>query len=248
MTTSTASGRSPKLPETRCLVLSGGSVSAPTIDNGGFLVVNGGADYAATVLVAARKVSAGWATGDFIDGTATTKSGGSGVFTDETVENGGTFDLYNGNSAAGTTVLSGGLFVLSGNNGAVTSTVLSGGGTLELDLPKANISGSLTFAGGGNTLDVAVVADSGYGDLATISGFSNTDKIDVSVLGTAALTSFSTSGGNEVVTVSGADNSESFIFWYILTAIIQYFGRGDVRRCRRLGVEAPLGGSGARRW
>ena len=213
VTTSTASGAFTETSGNTLLVLSGGSVSAPTIDNGGFLVVNGGADYAATVLAGGTEtVSAGSATGDFIDGTATTISGGSGVFTDETVENGGTFDLYNGNSAAGTTVLSGGLFVLSGNNGAVTSTVLSGGGTLELDSPKANISGSLTFAGGGNTLDVAVVANSGYGDLATISGFSNTDKIDVSVLGTAASTSFSTSGGNEVVTVSGADNSKSFIF------------------------------------
>jgi autotransporter passenger strand-loop-strand repeat protein len=195
------------------IVPAGASVVSTTVQNGGALVISGGSDTSATISSGGTEtVSAGSATSDKIFGTVLTVSGGTGVFANETVENGGTFDLYNGNSAASTTVLSGGLFLLSGNNGAVTNTVLSGGGTLELDSPKANISGSLTFAGGGNTLDVAVVASSGFGDLASISGFSSTDEIDVSVLGTGATLSFSTSGGNEDVTAIAGSNSETFIF------------------------------------
>ena len=198
------------------LVESGGNVTSTTVLTGGSLVVSGGVETSATISSGGTEtVSKGSASGDLIFGTVSTISGGSGVFANETVENGGTFNLLNGNSAAGTTVLSGGLFLLSGNNGAVTSTVLSGGGTLELDSPKANISGSLTFSGGGNTLDVAVVASTGSGDLAVISGFSSTDKIDVTALGAAtgsAALSFGASGGNEDVTVSGTGGSETFIF------------------------------------
>jgi autotransporter passenger strand-loop-strand repeat protein len=213
VTTSTASGAYTETSGNTLLVLSGGSVSAATIDNGGFLTVNGGVDNAATISAGGLEmVSAGSASDDLIYGTVSTVSGGAGVFTSETVENGGTFNLLNGNSAASTTVLSGGLFLISGNNASVTGTVLSGGGTLELDSPKANIAGSLTFEGGGNTLDIAVVADSGEGDLATISGFSTTDKINVTALGASPTLSVAASGGNDVVTVSGGSGSETFIF------------------------------------
>ena len=41
----------------------------------------------------------------------------------------------------------------------------------------------MPLEGGGNTLDIAVVASAGSGDLATISGFSSTDKVDVTVFG-----------------------------------------------------------------
>ena len=74
------------------------------------------------------------------------------------------------------------------------------------------ISGSLTFEGGGNTLDIAAVASSGFGDLATISGFSSTDEINVTALGAGATLSYAISGGNEDATVSGASGSETFIF------------------------------------
>ena len=51
------------------------------------------------------------------------------------------------------------------------------------------------------------------GDLAVISGFSTTDKIDVTGISpTGATLSFASSGGNEVVTVSGTGGSESFVF------------------------------------
>ena len=120
------------------LVESGGNVTSTTVLTGGSLVVSGGVETSATISSGGTEtVSKGSASGDLIFGTVSTISGGSGVFANETVENGGTFNLLNGNSAAGTTVLSGGLFLLSGNNGAVTSTVLSGGGTLELELAKS---------------------------------------------------------------------------------------------------------------
>jgi len=194
-------------------VSSGATVTSETVQNSGTLTIaSGGIDNAATILSGGIETVLGSATGDLIYGTISTISGGTGAFTNEIVENGGQFYLLNGNTAAGTTVLSSGLFVLSGNNAAVTSTVLNGGGTLELDSPKANISGSLSFQGGGNTLDVAVIADAGYGDLATISGFSSTDKIDVTVFGSGATLSVASSGGSEIATVSGSGVSESFIF------------------------------------
>ena len=68
---------------------------------------------------------------------------------------------------------------------------------------------------GGNTLDIAsvVTTSSGFGELATISGFTSTDKIDVTVFGApAASASFATSGGNEIVTVSGNGGTETFVF------------------------------------
>ena len=194
-------------------VVNGGSITGETVDSGGILTVSGGSETSATILAGGTEmVSAGSASDDLIFGAISTVSKGTGVFTGETIENGGTFLLQNGNSAASTTVLSGGLFLISGSNAPVTSTVLSGGGTLELDSPKANISGSLTFAGGGNTLDIAVVADATFGDLATISGFSSTDKINVTAFGGAPTLSFATGGGNEDVTVGGAGGSETIAF------------------------------------
>jgi autotransporter passenger strand-loop-strand repeat protein len=270
VTTSTASGAYTETSGNTLLVLSGGSVTAATIDNGASLVVSGGSDTSATIssggtetvsagsatgdqiygnatvasaasvtsetvgsggtltidtgatqsattilVGGSETVQAGFAAGDEIFGTLLTVSGDAGVFTGETVENGGTFDLYNGNSAAGTTVLSGGLLLLSGNNGAVTGTVLSGGGTVELDSPKANISGTVTFEGGGNTFEVANIASSGFGDLAVLSGFSATDKVDITVISAAGATlSFTpnSGAGTTSVTVSGTGGSETFVF------------------------------------
>ncbi len=263
--TSTASGAYTETSGNTLLVVGGGSVSAATIDKGGFLVVSGGVDAAATISSGGTEtVSAGSATGDQIYGSATvdggavtsetvegggaltfnggtgsattvssggtelvsagsasgdqiygvlsTVSGGTAAFTSETVKNGGVFDLLNGNSAAATTVLSGGLLLISGANGATTGTVLSGGGTLELDSPKAAISGSLTFEGGNNTLDIAAVASSGYGDLATISGFSSTDKIDVTVFGAGASLTVTAGSSTTSATVTSGASSETFIF------------------------------------
>lgn len=177
-------------------VLSGAVVSGTTVQSGGTEVVSGGTIQA-----------------ELIHGTVSTISKGTGVFTGETVASGGTLYIANGNTASGTNVLSGGVLNLSGNNGAVTATTLAGGGTLMLESPKANISGTLTFFGGHNTLRVDDFATAGYGDQAVISGFSTSDAIDVTIFGNGATLSFATNaGGNEVVTISSTSGTESFIF------------------------------------
>ena len=270
VTTPTSSGAYTETSGNTLLVLSGGSVSAATIDNGAFLVVSGGFDASATISSGGTEtVSAGSATGDEIYGNATVNSGASvtsetvasggtltiktgvsesattilaggtetvlagaasgdfiygylstisgdaGAFTNETVESGGTFLVQNANVATNTTVVSGGTLLISGNNGSVTGTVLSGGGTVELDSPKANISSTVTFEGGGNTFEVAVVASSGFGDQAVLSGFSATDKVDITAISaTGATLSFTPNSGASTtsVTVSGTGGSETLIF------------------------------------
>ena len=124
--------------------------------SGGALTINGGADNAAVISAHATEtvLGGGSATGDFIYGTLSTISGNAGTLTSETVEGGGTLNLLNGNSAIGTTVLSGGTFFISGADNEADNTTLSGGGVLDLASPKATVSGSLTFEGGGNTLEV----------------------------------------------------------------------------------------------
>jgi autotransporter passenger strand-loop-strand repeat protein len=192
VTTSTASGAFTETATNTLLVLSGGSVSAATIDAGGFLTVSGGADFAATVLSGGLEtVFTGSATGDQIFGSA----------------------IVDGGTVTNETVLSGGVLAISGT-ASVTNISLSGGGVVDLASPGAVLSGALTFAGGNNTLEASAIATSGNGDQAVISGFSSSDKIDVTGISpTGASLSFATNGnGNEVVTVNGTSSSESFIF------------------------------------
>ena len=194
---------------------SGADVSSEVVQNGGTLVVDGGAvDTASTILAGGSETILGSATGDQIYGTQLVSAATAAV-TGEIVENGGKVELFlAGATATGTTVLGSGTLAISGNATA-SNTVLSGGGTVELESPKATVAGSLTFSGGGNALDIAsiVTASAGsFGEQAVISGFSSTDKIDVSVFGAAASTSYSSSGGNEIVTVSGSGSTENFIF------------------------------------
>jgi hypothetical protein len=156
------------------------------------------------------------------------------MFTSETVESGGTFLLQNANSAGGTMVLSGGTFIISGADNAANNTVLSGG-TLDLDSPKAVIGGSLTFASGTDSdLEVSVIADSGMGDLATASGFTSGDRVDITALTESSVTlSKVISGGNTVAeVVSGGSVVESFTF--AGTAISGR--RRDRVQCRRRAV------------
>ena len=80
----------------------------------------------------------------------TVTSTASATIINETIFSGGVIDLYKG-TAVGTTVDSGGKLFISGGNTA-SNTVLSGGGEVELSTSGAILSGSLTFEGGGNTL------------------------------------------------------------------------------------------------
>ncbi|MGD0563653.1 MAG: ParB-like protein, partial [Roseiarcus sp.] len=201
-------------------VSAGGTVTSENVLSGGALTINGGADSAATISAhgAETVLGGGSATGDQIFGTLSTISGNSATLTSETVENGGTLNLLNGDSAIGTTVLSGGTLFISGADNEANNTTLSGGGVLDLASPQAMIGGSLTFEEGGNTLEVTKINATSTGDQAVISGFSSTDKIDVTVISaTGATLSYSVNGaGNEVVTISGTSGgaaaAESFIF------------------------------------
>lgn len=192
VTTSTAPGAYTETDTNTLLVLGGGSVSAATIESGGFLVVNGGSDTAATIATGGQEtVSAGTATGDQIYGIAN--------------DNGGT--------VSGETVLGGGQLNI-GAGASASNVVLNGSGVVDLASVTAALSGSLTFAGGGNTLEDGAIGNTGYGDQAVISGFSSSDKIDVTGISlTGATLSFTTNAnGNEVATISGTGGSESFIF------------------------------------
>ena len=227
ISTGTSTGLSVSSGETLSVV-SGGAVVSTNVVNGGALVISGGVDSLATISsgVAETIIAGGSATGDQIYGSAYTAASGSAVLTSETVEAGGNLLLANGNTANNTTVLSGGVFNVSGANFAANNTTLNGGGVLDLQSPKAVIGGSLTFAGGNNNLEVTGIASApvssagvttSYGDLAVISGFSTTDKIELAVVSAGATLSFqSNSDGTETVTLNGTSGvsavSEAFIF------------------------------------
>ena len=118
-------------------MLNGGSVTAPTIESGAFLVVNGGVDsYADIQAGGTETVSAGTASGDQIYGSAIVSAG---TVSDETVQSGGTLTM---------------------DGGTASNTVLDGGATLELSDPSATLSGTLTFANGDNSLVVNVLPSS----------------------------------------------------------------------------------------
>jgi autotransporter passenger strand-loop-strand repeat protein len=217
VTTSTASGAYTETAGNTLVVATGGSVTAPTISNGGALVVSGGVVSGANVLSGGLEtVSAGSASGDQIYGVLSTFSGGTGQLTNEVVQNGGVFYEYNSGTVTGTQVNSGGTFILSGNtSGANSNTTLVSGGKVELITAKATLGGALVFSGGGNTLQVAALSSSGYGDQAVISGFSSTDQIQVTPIAPGATLAFTSNAdglGDELVTISGGGSSESFLF------------------------------------
>ena len=84
VTTSTAPGAFTETAGNTLEVLNGGSVTAPTIESGAFLVVNGGVDsYADIQAGGTETVSAGTASGDQIYGSAIVSAG---TVSDETVQ------------------------------------------------------------------------------------------------------------------------------------------------------------------
>lgn len=201
------------------VVASGGNVSSASILSGGQLVVSGGTESAATVAFGATEiVSKGTASGDVIYGVLSNVSGAATTLSNEIIASGGIFYEVNSATVSGTQVLKGGTMIINGNtSGVSTNTTLISGGLLELTSPKATIGGALVFSGGGNILETSATISAGFGDFAVISGFTSTDKIDVALIGSAgASLSFASSGGNEVVTLSGTSGgvavSESFIF------------------------------------
>jgi autotransporter passenger strand-loop-strand repeat protein/uncharacterized repeat protein (TIGR03803 family) len=189
--TSTGSGAYTENATDTLLVLNGGSVSAPTIDGGAFLIVNGGTDTSATILSGGLEtVSAGSATGDQIFGSA----------------------VLSGGTVSNETVMSGGVLTVGATS--ASNVILSGGGTADLASATSELTGSLSFTGGHNTLEVSAISNNGAGDQAAITGFTSNDKIDVTGISpTGANLSFTTNGaGQSVATIAGTGGSESFIF------------------------------------
>ncbi len=191
-------------------VASGGTVVGDTVQSGGSIVVqSGGVDSGSIISNGGMELVLGSASQDQIYGTQIL-SAATAVVTSETVYSGGALDLnLKGAIASAVTVDAGGSLNISGN--ATAENFVINGGVVDLQSPKAVLSGSLTFDGAG-TIEVTAVTSAGYGGLAVISGFGSGDVIDETVIGTGATLSSSTSGGNTVETITSGGNSASFIF------------------------------------
>jgi autotransporter passenger strand-loop-strand repeat protein len=187
----------------------GGAVISTTVLSGGTAIISGSETH--TVLSAGgNETLLGTATGDQIYGTQLI-SGATAVATSETVYNGGVVDLYlKGGIVSALTISSGGTLNISGNATAI-NTVVSNGGIIDLESPKANVTGTLTFVGSA-ILEETVVISAGQGVSAVISGFGTGDAIDLTAIATGATLTSSVVGGNTVETVTSGGTSEAFTF------------------------------------
>ena len=191
------------------IVVSGGTLAGATLLSGASATISaGGLDSGAAIANGGSEMLLGSASADWIAGVQTI-SAATAVATGETIANGGTLDLFlAGATANSTTVLSGGVFNISGHAYA-DNTVISGG-VVDLQSPKAVISGGLTFVGNSGTIEVTSATSAGYGDLAVITGFGATDVIDERVMGSATVLSTSTISGNTIATFTSGAVTESF--------------------------------------
>jgi autotransporter passenger strand-loop-strand repeat protein len=210
-------------------VLSGGTIVSATILSGGSAVVSsGGSDSGSVIAAGGNETVLGSATQDAVYGTQLV-SAATAVVTNETVHGGGSVELFlAGATGTGLTVDSGGTLAISGH--AIASNTVISGGLVELESPKAVLSGTLTFAGSGTIEETATIdGTSGgvsFGDQAVISGFGAGDVIDFAAAtaigsagaaatlstGAAATLSATSSGGDTIETVSGGGNTQTFIF------------------------------------
>ena len=196
---------------TTVTVMSGGILSASTIEQGGFAVVSaGGTDIGTTIAQGATETVLGSASGDVVEGTQLVSAAGA-VVSGETVYNGGAIDLFlKGGVAEDITLNNGGILAISGNAIGSNTTIMSGG-TIIIESPKAELTGSLVFNGAGVLLETAA-SSAGYGVSAVISGFASDDAIDLTTVGAGATMSTALVSGNTVATVTNGATSESFTF------------------------------------
>lgn len=198
-------------------VLSGGTISAIQVLSGGSATISAGAvDSGSTIAAGGFETVSGSANGDKVYGIQDVTSGPVGgsvaaTISNETVYAGGTIELYlKPDIGTNITVASGGLLLLSGNVSG-TNVTLDGGALMELQSPKATLSGSLVFSGAAS-LEFTSVTSAGYGDYAVISGFGAGDVIDETVIGAGATLSTSVTAGNTVATITSGGISENFTF------------------------------------
>ncbi|WP_158743912.1 Hint domain-containing protein [Acidisphaera sp. L21] len=192
-------------------VQAGGVVTNATILSGGTAVVSsGGVASGGTIAHGATETVLGSAAGAQVDGTQIV-SAATAVVSNETVYNGGAVDLFlKGAAANGLTLTNGGALNISGNATA-TNTIIGSGGVINLQSPKAVLSGSVAFAGPG-AINAAVIVSAGFGDLAVISGFAAGDVIDQSTIAAGATLSTAVVSGNTVATITSGATTQSYIF------------------------------------
>lgn len=202
-------------------VLSGGVANFSGIDSGTTIALGGtvsltGTESGVTIQAGGSEmIDAGTITGGQIYGFQEVLSNTTGAaISNETIQNGGTLLVDNKtNTVSATTVESGGVFAINGN--ATGADMVIAGGTIQLQSAKANLSGTLSFAGAGTLQETAIVS-AGYGDLAVISGFGAGDVIDLTAIGSGAIMTSATSGSDEIITISGGSqegaSAESFTF------------------------------------
>lgn len=193
------------------VVQSGGTATGASILSGGSATISAGGSASGGVLAhGATETVLGSVSGTQIDGTQIVSAAGASV-SGETVYNGGSVALaIKGAQASGITLNNGGILSIDGNAAATDTTILSGG-TIELESAKATLSGTVLFSGQG-TLQIDSIASSGYGTLATISGFGAADVIDDTVMGTGTTLNTTVSGGNTIATLSSGTVSQQFTF------------------------------------
>lgn len=180
------------------IILSGGTALDVTISNGGTETLQGGT-----------------ATGGAVYGTQQILSATENVtISGETIGTGGTVDVfYKSNTIENSTIGSGGALNINGNATGLNLTIA--GGVIDLQSPKANLTGTLDFTGTGTLLETAVIS-AGSGDLAVISGFGAGDVIDLASIGSGATFTSTADGGDTIINVSGGSaeggSTESFTF------------------------------------
>jgi autotransporter passenger strand-loop-strand repeat protein len=191
------------------IVASGGAIVDATISSGGTAVVSG-TDTGSIILAGGNETILGSASGDQVFGVQLI-SAGTAVVSDETVFNGGVVDLFlKGGVVENLTISSGGTLNISGNATA-ENTILDAGGVLDMQSPKSNVTGTLTFNGVA-TLEETDVVSAGFGVSAVISGFTAGDTVDLTLFGGGTTLSSAVVGNNTVETVTSAGTSESFTF------------------------------------
>ena len=191
------------------LVDVGGTLVSATVLSGGSVIVNG-TDSGTTIEAGGSELLVGSAIGDQIYGTQVI-SAAAPITNGETVYAGGIIDVALKGAVLSNTVISGGTLEINGNAAATGTTVITDGGVIDLQSPKANLSGSLVFSGSG-TFEETAVTSATYGlTNAVISGFGAGDAIDLTQFGSATLTA-SVVSGNLVETVTSGGTSEAFTF------------------------------------
>jgi autotransporter passenger strand-loop-strand repeat protein len=206
-------------------VLSGGTITGATILSSGSATIETGAfDSNSVIAAGGNETVLGSASLDQVYGTQLV-SAATAVVNNETIYSGGTADLFlAGVIANNLTVESGGTINLNGH--VIANNTVIHGGVVDLQSPKATISGALTFVGAG-TLEATDISDAGYGDLAVISGFGAGDVIDETLIGSGATLSATLSGPDTLATITSGGVTETFTFGGLAPANLSLVGDGN---------------------